>query len=167
MLAVLRVYWPGAQILSTPTGTVSSSLKERSRIHRRPFVQRFLSSGTTIHLIYVLIGATCLYLQFKEYDQFRADGHDGHGFPFAGAIFHLAECVAMVSTPLWYMVNPPTVPEMSDLLEEGEGGLARPKARDGHTGYVLYKWQLFLDGNVWSWMQLFLDGMVIALCLSL
>ena len=133
MLAVLRTYWPGAQILSTPTGTVSSNLKERSRIHRRPFGERFLSSGTTMHLIYVLIGVTCLLLRLREIY------HAGPGslcFPFAGALFQLAECVAMVATPLVYMAFPPTVPELTDLLVEGGDGLTRPKIRDQEPGYI-------------------------------
>lgn len=36
----------------------------------------------------------------------------------------------MVSTPLLYMVFPPTVPEQADLLEVGEDGFTRPRARD-------------------------------------
>ena len=114
-----------------------------------------------MHLIYVVIGVTCLVLRFKEYDQFRADGHDGHGFAFAGALFQLAECVVMVSTPLWYMVEPPTVPGLKDLLEEGK----RPKARGGDPNYVLNKTHWFLNG--YNRMQLLLDVLVVALCFSL
>lgn len=133
MLAVLRTYWPGAQILSTPTGTVSSNLKERSRIHRRPFKERFLTSGTTMHLIYVLIGMTCLYLRLREDYQ---SGPESHAFPYAGALFQLLECVVMVSTPLLYMAFPPTVPELTDLLVEGEDGLTRPKTSDEDQGFM-------------------------------
>ena len=133
MLAVLRTYLPGAQILSTPTGTVSSNLKERSRIHRRPFQERFLSSGTTMHLIYVLIGMTCLLLRLREDHQARPGSH---AFPFAGALFQLAECVTMVSTPLLYMAFPTTVPELTELLVEGEDGLTRPGVSDEDPEYM-------------------------------
>lgn len=152
MLAVLRVYCPGAQILSTPTGTVSSNLKERSRIHRRPFTQRFLSSGTTMHFIYVVMGVTCLYLRVRKDDLARGEGY---GFPFAGALFQWAECVVMVSTPLWYMAFPPTVPELKDILEEGEDGLTRPRTRVREPNYV--------SNMMWAarW-----DVVLLALCVS-
>lgn len=133
MLAVLRTYWPGAQILSTPTGTVSSNLKERSRTHRRPFRERVLSSGTTMHLIYFLIGMACLLLRLRKDYQ---SGPESHVFPFTGALFQLAECVAMVSTPLVYMAFPPTVPELTELLVEGEDGLTRPKTVEEDLEYI-------------------------------
>ena len=36
----------------------------------------------------------------------------------------------MISTPLWYMAFPPTVPERADLLVRGEDDLIRPRPRD-------------------------------------
>lgn len=152
MLAVLRVYWPGAEVLSTPTGTVSSSLKERSRIHRRPFTERFLSSGTTMHLIYVVIGIACVCLRLREDYQSRPANH---AFPFAGALLQLLECVVMVSTPLWYMAFPPTVPELTDLLVEGEDGLMRPRARDRDPEYISS-----------MMLALFWDIVVVLLCVN-
>ncbi len=134
LVAVIRVYLPGATILSPPTGTTGSDLKERSHIYRQPFMKRFLTSGTIMHLVYVAIGLVPLYLRFL---QFFHSGSKGHVFPLPGALLQLVECVWMVATPLLYMAFPPTVPEQADLVEVDEDGLTRPKPRDGTTDYTL------------------------------
>lgn len=150
MFAIFRVHWPNAHVLPKATGMVSSDLKERSRIHRRPFTERFLSSGTTMHLMYVIVGIVTLYLRFCQLYQ---SGAKDHLFPIPGALLQLAECVLMVSTPLWYMAFPPTVPELADLIEKREDGLTRPKAKDWSPGF---KWAM-MGGLLW-------DIAVVSLC---
>ena len=133
MLAVLRVHWPGAYVFFEPSGTVRTPMKERSLQERRPFLKRFLSSGTSSHLCYV-IGATIpLGFRIREY---LHSGSTGRIFPFSGAILKLAESILMVSTPLWYMAFPPTVAERTELLETDENRVTRPKPRDESADYM-------------------------------
>lgn len=103
-----------------------------------------------MHLTYVMISIVPLYLRLRELCQ---SGSKGHLFPFPGALLQLAECVLMVSTPLWYMAFPPTVPELADLVEKDKDGLTRPKARDCEPDF---KWAM-MSGVLW-------DVAVVSLC---
>lgn len=64
-------------------------------------------------------------------------------FPFPGALLQLAESILMVSTPLLYMAFPPTEPEVAALLEKGEDGFVRPKAREESSGF---NWSMMITG---------------------
>ena len=99
-------------------------MNERSPTHRAPFRKRFLSSGTLIHLMCIIGASVILILRAED---FFATGRLS---PFPGAVLRLAERILMISTPLWYMAFPPTVPERADLLVRGEDGLMRPRPRD-------------------------------------
>ena len=152
MLAVLRVHWPSAYVFFEPSGTVRAPMKERSLRERRPFLKRFLTSGTSIHLCYVVGAAIPLGFRIREY---LHSGSSGKFFPFSGAILKLAESIIMVSTPLWYMAFPPTVAERADLLETDENRVTRPKPRDEKANYM---WSTAFSA-MW-------DVLVVLLCIN-
>ena len=152
MLAVIRVHWPGAYVFFEPSGTVRTPMKERSLQERRPFLKRFLSSGTSVHLFYVVGAAIPLGFRIREYFQ---SGLTGKFFPFSGAILKLAESILMVSTPLWYMAFPPTVAERAELLETDESRVTRPKPRDEKADYT---WSTAFSA---TW-----DVLVVLLCIN-
>jgi hypothetical protein len=146
---VLRVFWPGATIIFEPSGTLHPGVNERSRTHRAPFTKRFVSSGTLIHLIYVICASVVLLLRARDWFV------SGRSFPFPGAILRLAEWIVMMSIPLWYLAFPPTVPERADLLVKAEDGLMRPRKKSGETE------------STWSVIASILwDALVVSLCAS-
>lgn len=114
-----------------PTGCVISSANERSRLHRKPLIQRLLSFDLFMYFAYVIYASIPLLLRALASGSASNPAGSGSFFPFPGPIIKLFSCVWMASVPLRYMVNPPTVPERDELMEIDEANVRRPKRRGG------------------------------------
>lgn len=108
--AIIGAYWPGANVLFEASRSLGPGMNERSRIHRKSLRSRILSSGLTLHFIYVVSAMVVLFLRVQNYvGGSHGDGLSGSSFPLPGAILGFTETVFAVPTPLWYMAFTPTV----------------------------------------------------------
>ena len=136
--------FPNVSPIFQPSGTITSTANERSRLHRKPLPWRMLSLDMLMYLVYVIYASVCLILCWRSYRS-----RDSVSKPplslFPGTMIKLLQCTWNAAIPLWYMLLPPTVPEREELMERDEDGSRRPKKRSdsAETSGV---WEIFLMG---------------------
>lgn len=107
------------------SGSIISSVNERSRLHRIPLPWRLFTPDVALYFVYILYASIPLLLRI----------HATPKFPFLGALFKLLEAACKTAVPLLYMLLPPTAPDRDDLLYVDEQGVRRPKKdRKSHEG---------------------------------
>lgn len=99
------------------SGSIISSVNERSRLHRTPLPWRLFTPDIALYFIYLLYASIPLLLRL----------HATPKFPFLGALFKLLEAACRTCVPLLYMLFPPTAPDRDDLLYVDKEGVRRPK----------------------------------------
>ena len=99
------------------SGSIISSVNERSRLHRTPLPWRLLTPDIALYFFYFLYASIPLLLRL----------HATPTFPFLGALFKLLEAACRTCVPLLYMLFPPTAPDRDDLLYVDKQGVRRPK----------------------------------------
>ena len=128
MLRVFALpFWLGGQTTSfKPTGSLSSELKERQRRHRAPLLRRLVvilwNYCGLFHLLYTLFVLAAVAKSSSKCGVESDMRHRlvcllTHAFwpPVSWLVF-----VASVWTPVIYAINPPSMPENEDLLDQDE-----------------------------------------------
>lgn len=99
------------------SGSIISSVNERSRLHRTPLPWRLFTPDTALYFIYLLYASIPLLLRL----------HATPKFPFLGALFKLLEAACRTCVPLLYMLFPPTALDRDELMYVDKQGVRRPK----------------------------------------
>lgn len=106
-------------------GAITSPANERSRFRRKPLSYRLRSPDMFIYTLYAIYASIPIFVQLLTYDRLKHAA-----LPrslFLGPMIKLVGCIWKVLVPVRYMIWPPTVPERSELVEEDETGLNRPR----------------------------------------
>lgn len=113
------------------SGSIISSVNERSRLHRTPLPWRLFTPDIALYFIYLLYASIPLLLRL----------HATPKFPFLGALFKLLETACRTCVPLLYMLFPPTAPDRDDLLYVDKEGVRRPKKdRQNYEREMWFTW---------------------------
>ena len=107
------------------SGTITSSIYERSRHRRKPLPYRLLSPDMFLYTLYATYASMPIVVCFIMYA--NREGTAQPSILFPGAMVKLLGCVWKVLVPVRYMIWPPTVPERADLVREDDKGVKRPK----------------------------------------
>ena len=146
-------------ITHTPTFTVSgsirSSLNERSRSKRPPLLSRLFAPDILLYSVY----STYAFVPILQ-RQRTSYWHSAHPwslqFPFPALLLKCTALSWAVSSPVRYMVSPPDTPEWEELVKEGDDRVKRPRkewrgGRDDKRGRMGYPWLVI---TVWEAMMI-------------
>lgn len=133
------------------SGSVITKANERSALRRQPLPWRMLSVDMIAHALYVLMAAMPILLRAIP---FFSSNRSTPFFALTGALLKLIQCIYHAFIPVYYMFQPPTVPEREELLIKGPDGINRPKRKVE---------QKLRPDNRFKWNDI-LDLVVIYLC---
>ena len=132
------------------SGSILSTLNERSRAHRATLARRILNADMILHLAYILYALLPLILRLSE------TAH-GSSFPLPGVMIKVMDATWKATVPLRYMLRPPSVPERRELMAWDEKGVWRPiQDGQGSSGSAGRQW--------WAWIDIW-EIVVISMCL--
>jgi hypothetical protein len=103
------------------SGSITSTVEERSRIRRLPFPQRILTPDMILYTTYVVYASLPVVLRFSI-----SVRSDLVLFPFPGVMLKLFASIWKAAVPILYMAFPPSVEEWKELTSEDEDGVRRP-----------------------------------------
>lgn len=107
------------------TGSVVSRVNERSATRRQSLLWRLCSLDMISRATYLLVVTFLILVRVTEYLGNGAGAH--YTTALLGPQLCLVLCVYSVALPLHYMIFPPSVPEVKDLLEKDTQGVSRPR----------------------------------------
>jgi len=109
-----------------PSGSITSTVNERSAKLRATFYDRLFSGHLAFHGFYVVYAASplILFLVASLYSP-----HSSLARLPIGPAVKLLSLMAGAAAPLWYMAFPPTVPEWQHLTVLDAAGVRRPRKK--------------------------------------
>ncbi|PLB37561.1 glycosyltransferase family 2 protein [Aspergillus candidus] len=119
---IVRSWIPGNAVGFDITGTVVSSVNERSERHRKPIWVRLLNPTVLMYAGWILYALVPLAFRLRFY----AAGESRQLVsPSPAAVAFFFSAIMKLSIPVQYMARPPTVPDRRHLLKKGLDGVYR------------------------------------------
>ena len=119
---VVRSWIPGNTVGFDITGTVVSSVNERSERYRKPIWVRLLNPAILMYAGWILYALAPLALRLGFY----AAGEPRRLVsPSPAAVVFLFSTIMKLSIPVQYMARPPIVPDRRHLLKKEPDGVYR------------------------------------------
>lgn len=128
LICILKQFLPRRTFHFETTGSVISRANERDEKLRQPLPGRLLSSHMLMYVSYVMYVVLALVIFFGISILGVSRGMSFMLlFPYPGSILRTIDCYKKGAVPVWYMINPPTVPSRRELMDCDTNGIYRPR----------------------------------------